>query len=310
MFEIVVVLAIVFGGMLVVGALVARRRIVVLSTAAMDVALDRAQRGLLLRAAVAVGLALVVFLALAIVTDRRPLLQGVLFTVAPALAMGLGLLVFALMPSAAIEGEVAVRSAALARRTPLSTLTPSRARLVSVALIAAALLVVVCGVLSKAPAGDGRLICTSIFTAACTAGGPYLFPGWYFALPTLGALLTLGTGGYLALWRIARVPVAAWSELRSADQVLRRNAGSMVSLVVLAAVLMNGAEFLAGAGIPLLNAPVLTTGLSTSAAAVLSVVGIAATLLGAVALLAGLVVAIIAVLAAVRVARVKVTVAA
>jgi hypothetical protein len=165
-------------------------------------------------------------------------------------------------------------------------------------------------VLSKSPAGDERLICTSIFTAPCTAGGPYLFPGWYFALPTLGALLILGAGGYLALWRIARSPVAAWSELRPVDWALRRNAGSMVSLVVLAAVLMTGAEFLAGAGIPLLNAPVLATGLSSSAAAALSVVGVVATLLGPVVLVTGLVVAVIAVLAAVRVARVKGTVAA
>lgn len=310
MFEVVVVLAAVLGGLLVVGALVARWRIAVPSSDARGAALGRAQRGLLLRAATAVVIALVVFLALAVLTDQRPLLQGVLFAVAPALATGLGLLVFALMPGAPIEGEVVLRSAQLERRTPLSTVSLWRLRLIGVATSLVALLVVVCGVLSKAPAEDGRFICTSLFSAPCLAGGAYLFPGWYFALPTLGALLALITGGLLALWRVARVPVAAWAELRSDDHTLRRNAGSMVSLVVLAAVLMTGALFLAGAGIPLLNAPVLTTGLSAGAAGFLSVIGIVATCLGAAVLVAGLVVSVVAVLAAVRVARVRAAVAA
>ena len=310
MFEVVVVLAAVLGGLLVGGALVARRRIVVPSSEARSAALGRAQRGLLLRAATAVVIALVVFLALTVLTDQRPLLQGVLFAVAPALATGLGLLAFALTPGAAIEGEVEVRSAQLERRTPLSMVSTRRVRLIGAAMSSVSLLVVVCGLLSKVPAGDGRFICTSLFSAPCLAGGPYLFPGWYFGLPTLGALLALVAGGLLALWRIARVPVAAWAELRPDDHALRRNAGSMVSLVVLAAVLMTGALFLAGAGIPLLNAPVLTTGLSPSAAGFLSVIGTVATCLSAAVLVTGLVVSVVAVLAAVRVARVRTAVAA
>jgi hypothetical protein len=310
MFEVVIVLAAGLSVLLVVGALVARRRIFVPAGEAKGAALGRAQRGLLLRVATAVVIALVVFLALAVVTDQRPLLQGVLFAVAPALATGLGLLVFALVPGAVIEGEVAVRSAQLEPRTALSMLSARRARLVVVAGSVVGLVVILCGLLSKAPADDGRLICTSLFIAPCLTGGPYLFPGWYFALPTLGALVILGTGGYLALWRVARVPVAAWPDLQAADHALRRNAGSMVSLVLLAAVLMTGALFLAGAGIPLLNAPVLTTGLTAEAAAVLSVVGVITACVGAAVLVAGLVAAVVAVLAAVRVARVRPVVAA
>ncbi|MFD1722376.1 hypothetical protein [Amnibacterium endophyticum] len=303
MFEIVLVLTGVLGGLLALGALIARGRLSVVAADARSAALARAQRGLLLRAAAAVVLALVVFLVLAIVTDRQPLLQGVLFAVAPALAMGTGLGAFALLPGAVIEGQVEVRSAQLERRTPLSMLGTSRLRLVVGAFLAAGLLLLVCGLLSKSPVGDGRLICTSLFTAACSAGGPYLFPGWYFALPTLGALLILAASGYLALWRICRTPTAAWPELRPADRALRRNAGSLVGLVVLAAVLLTGAQFLVGAGTPLLNAPVLDTGLAAGAAGALSVVGIVTVVLGAAVLVTGLVVAVIAVLAAVRVAR-------
>jgi hypothetical protein len=229
--------------------------------------LARARRLSVWRALVTTSTALGVFAIAICLHIALPLLEGVPFVLGPLAASVAGLVAFTLMPAPSIDGAVRRRTADVAPRVLRDYSTP-RQRVGFIVLACATTgVALVAGLLSK-PAEDGRYICTTVFVATCPAGGPYLFPGWLFAVPALALTGLLAGAVALALRRILRAPAAAWAELGGTDRVLRRGAVRLTLRVAEAALALTTASFLLFAALPLLNARVLETGLSSGAAGV------------------------------------------
>ncbi|TCL87364.1 hypothetical protein EDF31_10262 [Curtobacterium sp. PhB142] len=262
-----------------------------------------AQRALLVRVVLSLVVGLAVFVVCAVAGTNARALQGVSFFVGPSAGAGVALLVFAAIPAVAIDGATAHRSASLQVRSARSALLPQQWRRLWWAVGCAVGIVLVAG-LGSAPAPDGRWLCTSVFPMQCPAGdGPYLFPGWYFGLPALLGIALLSAGVWASLWRIAVTPAAAWPDLDAADGALRQRAGQVVALVGTAAALLTAAVFLSAAGLPLMNALHLDSGLAGGAATVVVRLGMVVVLAGVVVAFAGIVTAVAAVVRAVTAAR-------
>ncbi|MFP3463522.1 hypothetical protein R5O87_22010 [Arthrobacter globiformis] len=247
-----------------------------------------------------------VFGAALLVQMAFPAWEGVPVFVGPAAGAGSALLAFATLPAVPIEGDVSRRTADLKRRTVRELLPPGLWILTVITAIGTVAAVLAGGLSSKAAVGDGRFLCTSLFSAACPPGGPYLYPGWHFAGPTLLSLAILAAGAAAAFRRVILLPDAAWRELAGADRMLRANTTRVLVWIIMAPLLLTLGMFLGTAGVPLFNAPVLATGLSEASAAGASSAGLILMLLGAGTLLAGMAAALAAVVLGTRVARLEV----
>lgn len=268
-----------------------------------SLSLRLARRNVTGRTAAALLVGAGVFAMALLVQVSFPEWQGVPVFVGPAAGAGVGLLVFGVLPAVPIEGDVSRRTAVLVRRS-VRELLPRGLRGLTFGAGAGAVAAALAGGLSsKAAVGDGRFLCTSLFTAACPPGGPYLYPGWHFAVPVLASLAVLAVGAVMAFRRVILLPAAAWPELAGSDRVLRANTARVLAWVVAAPLLLTLGMFLGAAGVPLYNAAALDTGLSDASAAAVSSTGLILILLGAGGLLAGLGAVFTAAILGIRVAR-------
>jgi hypothetical protein len=287
MAEVALLVGSVLGAVVIVGAIigVVRAR----GPYAQDdlAALGRSQRAVFVRTTYSVLVTLVVFSAAVIAHIVFPLWQGVSFLVGPTLGTAAGLTVFALFPAVPIEGEVDRHVASLERRNSRTLASPTLRWTFVGSTVLAIAVAVACGLVSRA-APDGRFVCTALFNVPCTVGGPYLFPGWYFGVPAIIAVVLLAASTVLAFRRVMVSPGAAWPELVEADRVLRENVARLILCIGIAPLMLTAGMLLAAAGLPLFNAPVLVTGLSAGTAHELLILGLALMLAGATAMLVGL----------------------
>lgn len=292
------------GAVVIIGAIVGLVRARGPYAQEVSAALGRSQRAALVRTALSVLVTLIVFYAAVVVHIVFPVLQGVSFMVGPTLATAAGLTVFALFPAVPIEGKVSRQVASLEPRNPRS-LTPRALRWTFAGSTLAAIAVIVaCGSLSSA-ARDGRFACTALFDVPCEVGGPYLFPGWYFGVPTILAIVLLAASIVFAFRRLILVPSASWPELIEADRLLRTNAARLILYIGIAPMLLTTGMLLGAAGLPLLNAPGLDTGLTSGSAHALSILGFILLLLAAAVILVGLAFTVAAALKGLDVGRLK-----
>ncbi len=294
----------VLGALVIVGAIIGIMRSRGPYGRADSAALGRSQRAAFIRTASSVLVTLVVFGAAVLAHIVFPLWQGVSFLVGPALGTAAGLTVFALFPAVPIEGEVDRHVASLERRNS-KTLASSTLRWTFVgSLVLTMAVIVACGSISRA-AQDGRFLCTALFDVPCTVGGPYLFPGWYFGVPAIIAVVMLAASVVLAFRRVMVSPGASWPELAEADRMLRENAAGLILCIGIAPLLLTTGMLLAAAGLPLFNAHVLSAGLSVDAAQRLSAPGLILMLSGAAVILVGLAFTIAAALRGINAGRLR-----
>ncbi len=255
-------------------------------------AVQRARSRSTLRSTAAVVCGLLAF-ALAIALHMlNPEWQGVPFVIGPLAAAAVGLTVFAALPAPTIEGAVRRRGAELEQRN-VATFSTARQRIIVTSLFGVTVVTVLASGLTSRNATDGRSLCTAFFESVCTAGGPYLYPGWMFALPALTLIVALSAATVVTLHRIVSSPAAAWTELASEDRAQRTAAVRLVMRISSIALILTVGFFLGAAGIPLLNAEVLETGLSPSDDALARTVGLVLVSIGALSLLVGLALAIV-----------------
>ncbi|KFF59161.1 hypothetical protein JF66_13185 [Cryobacterium sp. MLB-32] len=264
--------------------------------------LVRARRVSALRSAIAVSTALVVFAVAILIHIDNPLLELIPFFLGPLAAAAAGLLAFTLMPTPTIDGALRRRTSSVRPRT-LSDYSSSGQRARFGVVVGMTALVAVGGGLLSKSAPDGRSLCTALFPADCTAGGPYLFPGWMFALPVLAFTAVLVLASVLALRRVVDAPATAWAELSAADTALRRGGVRLVFRVASAPLALTVGLLLGTASLPFINAPVLKTGLDANAAATLHVLGVVLLGVATAALIYGLVLALLAVIGAIKLPR-------
>lgn len=146
--------------------------------------LVRARRVGALRSAIAVSTALAIFAVPILIHIANPVLELVPFFLGPLAAAAAGLIAFTLMPAPTIDGTLRRRTSSVKPRTLSNYSSSGQGARFGVIVGITALAAVGAGLLSKS-APDGRSLYTALFPAECTAGGPYLFPGWLFALPVL-----------------------------------------------------------------------------------------------------------------------------
>ena len=267
------------------------------------VPLARARRWSALRALVATSTALAVFAVAVIVHIRFPLLEAAPFILGPLAAATAGLLVFAVLPAPSIDGAVRRRTAGVEPRrlADYSSVVQRTTFLVTAAITVVVALTT--GILSKA-APDGRFLCTSLFPAACTAGGPYLFPGWLFAAPALILIASLVVVVHFVLRRVVTAPATAWPELSAEDVALRRSGVRLVFRVAGASLALTAALFIGLAAFPLMNAPLLDTGLAPNPARYIGAAGMILLGVSAVAFCYGAVSAVLSVVGVFRSPRI------
>jgi hypothetical protein len=269
---------------------------------AQPAALLHARRLSILRTTAATASGLLVFAAAVILHILNPSMEGAPFVVGPLAATATGLAVFAAMPVPTIDGAVRRRGANLEPRRLKNYLSSGQFRVFGALAIVTVAMVLACGLTSKTTL-DGRSLCTSIFTADCTAGGPYLYPGWLFAAPTLLLIVALLGAMVLALRRIITAPTAAWSELVDADTEIRVAAVRLVFRISSTPLVLSLGLFLGAAGLPLLNADVLETGLNPDGNALAHLLGIILVGTSAPVFVCGLALAFFSVVAAMRLPR-------
>jgi len=240
---------------------------------------------------------LVVFAAAVVVQILNPYLEGVPFLIGPLAATATGLTVFATLPPPTLDGAVRRRIANLEPRRFKNYSSPAQRRMF-VALSGVTVAVVLGSGLTSKSAADGRSLCTSLFPADCVAGGPYLYPGWLFAAPALILIAVLLASMVIALRRIIRAPGAAWSELTDADTALRVAAVQLVLRIGSTPLVLTAGLFLGFAGLPLLNAEVLVTGLSSNGDGIAHLTGFIMVVISAPVLLYGLVLAFVSIIGA------------
>ncbi|MDY7541819.1 hypothetical protein [Cryobacterium sp. 5B3] len=264
--------------------------------------LVRARRVSALRSAVAVSIALAVFAVAILIHIANPLLELVPFFLGPLAAAAAGLIAFTLMPAPTIDGALRRRTSNVQPRTLRDYSTSGQRARFCVIVGLTALVAVGAGLLSKS-APDGRSLCTALFPAECKAGGPYLFPGWMFALPVLVLSCVLVLAAVQALRRVVDAPATAWAELSDADTALRRSGVRLVFRVASAPLALTLGLLLGMASLPLVNAPLLETGLDVNAAVTLHTIGMVLFGAAPVALVYGLTLAFLAVIGAIKLPR-------
>lgn len=221
----------------------------------------------------------------------NPNWQGVTFVVAPLFAATVALTVFAALPAPTIEGTVRLRGAELTQRR-VGLFSSVRQRMFISLLFGVTATAVLASGLTSGSASDGRSLCFALYELPCTPGGPYLYPGWMFAVPALALTAALLAATFFAVRRVVSSPAAAWPELAHEDSSQRAGAVRLVLQTATVALVLTLGFFLGAAGIPLLNAEVLETGLSPRDDSIARSVGLVLVGSGATSLLYGCVLAI------------------
>lgn len=205
------------------------------------------------RALVAVLFAVVIFITTVVAGIGLPSLLGIPIAVAPLVAAAAGCLLYSATP----PRDVALdprrpRAAALARRSwitviPLGWLRAS----VEIALIFVGI-IVFCG-LTAAPDDLGRARAVSFETASrASSASPY--PGWFYGIPALIALLLLIVATVVALQRVGSTAAFPDAEDQDADRQWRRASASVVLGLTAGAMLFSLGGFALIAGRSMGNA--------------------------------------------------------
>ncbi|MGV3732653.1 MAG: hypothetical protein ACO1N6_04530 [Microcella sp.] len=221
----------------------------------------------------------------------NPEWQGVPFLVAPLVAATAALTVFATLPPPTIDGAVRVRHAELTPRH-IGLFSSGRQRMITSLLFGVTVTAVITAGLTSGDASDGRSLCFAFYDLPCTPGGSYLYPGWMFAVPALALTATLFAATFFAVRRVVSSPAAAWPELAHEDGTQREGAVRLVLQTASVALVLTLGFFLGAAGIPLLNAEILETGLSARDDSIARSVGLVLVGSGSIAVLSGGVLAI------------------
>lgn len=265
-------------------------------------AVVRAHRVGVVRMVTSVAAALVAFAVAVLIHIANPRLESVPFLLGLLLAAAVGLGVFSVMPVPSIDGAMRRRTASvMPRRLSDYSTVRQRATFATIASMTA-LIALLSGLLSK-PADDGRWICPVMFSDPCLAGGPFLFPGWLFAAPALPLIGLLVVAVRHALRRVVTSPATAWPELSETDTALRRGAVRLVLRVANASLLLTSTVFLGSAALPLMNAPVLETGMTPDSAQLAGIVGLVLLGVAGVVFLVGMVMAVLAATSLARLPR-------
>lgn len=132
--------------------------------------------------------------------------------------------------------------------------------------------------------------------AFSTTASPY--PGWYYALPLILALVLLAVATWLALARVARTPSLPGAGLAAHDRAWRVVSIRVLVSLVAATVTMQlgGVLVIAGTSVNSVAGGVVATGVATDGSRGLQLVAIAAVIGGLLALGASVVWCVLAVL--------------
>lgn len=219
-------------------------RVIRLSAPAAEAA-QRASTRVQWRNRVAVVAGLLAAVAMGTVALGIPEDLGRAVLLAPAVGATVAMVVFVLVPSAEFLESNAVRTADLSPRRAwdYARVWPAYAAL--------ALPFVVLPLLALPAEADGRTIGHHYGHQASSFSSPY--PGWFYAVPILIAVVVLAALTDLALRRVARAPRPSDPALRDADEAVRTLAVRLVVAIAAAAALATTGVALTGAGIPSMN---------------------------------------------------------
>ena len=242
-----------------------------------------------LRATLAVAVALLVFIA--VVAGSPVALLGMPQALSPALAAAVGFLVLAVLPAGRGRRIEPVRAAGLERRG-VGTVLSRRAATALLASSGATVLGLLALGVFGSDDGLGRMRFVSLTVGAYSSGaGPY--PGWYYVLPMVTAVLVQLGCLALALRRLARIRSLNGQGLEQLDRDWRLGTASAMACIAVAAMLvqLGGALFLAGSAVSGLGE---VGGVATG----LGPVGVGLAVLGIAVLAASLGVAVLAIVRA------------
>jgi len=202
--------------------------------------LSTAVRSAKRRFIVAAGFTAVILLAGFVTTIALPSALGLPLAVAPSVAGAAGLLLYAITPPPVSSvAERDVRVASLAPRRAWSFVSRRALTGLAVLLVATCVLLILTGITSSPDdAGRSRAI-TFADDAFMSSATPY--PGWFYAVPLLVALVCLAVAALLALRRIAITPSLPGPGLERQDRAWRvASTRVVVDLVVASLTLQLG----------------------------------------------------------------------
>lgn len=303
MAEFALVLVWMLAGVVLIGGVVAALMAGIPPAIEGSEAVRRSRWLVLARAAVSVLSAFAVFAVGIVLHNRFSEWQAVTVVSGPVAGAAVGLMIFALWPSPAIDGPVPRRVASLERRRLIEQAPRWLWHSFVTVIVGSVVVIFTLAALSKA-GPDGRSLCFAYFRTCPPSYGAYLYPGWFFGVPALIciALIVVAVVGCLA--RIASTATPAWQELSPVDSRLRSNSARLVVSVGITACLLTKGMLLFTAGALFSQASTLASELSAQQTERLYIAGIVTVVLSLVILLAGLVSGVAGVLTAVRVARI------
>ncbi|MDT0158733.1 hypothetical protein Q9R19_13975 [Microbacterium sp. ARD32] len=240
--------AVIAAAMFLVWRLARRPQPVVLSARILPV-ITAARR----RAVVAVAFSLLVFLAGAVAAVTLPSLLGAPLAIAPLVAATAGLLFYAATPpGTAALGADELRSAGLTRRSWITAIPARWLRACVELVVLFAAVVVFCGVTAAADdQGRSRAIRFEQPDQASMAS-PY--PGWFYGIPALIALVVLLGALVLALHRIGSTAAFPHPDDVDADRTWRRASAAVVLQLASGAILLSLGGIALVAGLTMRNA--------------------------------------------------------
>ncbi|MCK2037416.1 hypothetical protein KZC51_14885 [Microbacterium sp. SSW1-49] len=231
------------------------------------------------RALIAVLFAATVFLAGALAGSSMPGLLGLPFVVAPLIAGSAGMLLYgATPPRLVMLRDDEPRAAQLVPRSALSAVPVRWAVFFLVAVAILVFVVLFCGMTAGVDEqGRSRIIG---FQADDVASWSSPYPGWFYGVPTLIALVVLSVCALVALQRISATPAFPQPSDAPLDRLWRRRSVEVLLKLGIGAVLFSLGGIAVTAGLAMGNAVI-----DGSTPMVWSVVADALWISGAVALL-------------------------
>ncbi len=222
-------------GLLVVVAvglawMTARRRGPVRVGAAAALTMQAARR----RAIVAIGFALVLLLAGFVVSLAVPGWLGLAAAIAPAVAGAGGLLLYAATPPPQDRETHARFSASLDRRGPW-TIAP-RGGLTSLGVVLVLLLGVLIFTGATSDVDDRGLYRAITFATSTHSSTATPYPGWFYAVPLMGATALLVIAAWIALRRIATTASLTGEGLQDMDRLWRVRSAQIIVGIAFATV--------------------------------------------------------------------------
>lgn len=205
------------------------------------------------RALVAVLFATIVFFAVAIAGLTMPEMLGSPFAVAPLAAGAAGMLLYSLTPPRQVAvGADEPRAAQLVPRSALSALPLPWAVVLLASTGLLVVLVVFCGI--SADVDEQGLSRTIRFELAGTVASSSPYPGWFYGVPTLLALLALIVCTVVALHRISGTPAFPQIGDAEIDRQWRRGSVEVILKLGVGAVLFAFGGIAVTAGLAMGNA--------------------------------------------------------